>query len=88
MDKDYRERYKRIGESEWFKKHYEGKSLGDVSDIEEVENLLNRMTEMMVEIAGVPKGMMEISETPVASMTRDVISDYARGWFKDLEHDK
>ena len=30
--KDYRERYKRIGESEWFKKHYDGKSIGDMFD--------------------------------------------------------
>lgn len=26
--KDYKERYKRIGESEWFKTHYHGKSVG------------------------------------------------------------
>lgn len=32
---DYRERYKRIGESEWFKKHYEDKSLGDTEEIKE-----------------------------------------------------
>ena len=31
---DYRERYKRIGESENFKKHYEGKSLGEVIEID------------------------------------------------------
>ena len=30
--KDYRERYKKLGESEWFKKHYEGKSLGDCTN--------------------------------------------------------
>lgn len=30
----YRERYKRIGESEWFKEHYDGKSLGETIEIE------------------------------------------------------
>ena len=30
--KNYRERYKKLGESEWFKKHYEGKSLGDCTN--------------------------------------------------------
>ena len=29
---NYRERYKRIGESDWFKEHYAGKSLGEVMD--------------------------------------------------------
>lgn len=33
--KNYRERYKRISESEWFKKHYEDKSLGET--IEEAD---------------------------------------------------
>lgn len=33
-DKKYSERYKRIGESEWFKKHYEDKSLGETIEIE------------------------------------------------------
>ena len=28
--KSYRERYKSIGESDWFKEHYEGKSLGEI----------------------------------------------------------
>jgi len=32
---DYKERYKRIGESEWFNKHYKGKSLGDTIKIKE-----------------------------------------------------
>lgn len=32
---DYKERYKRIGESEWFKKHYENKSLGDIEEVKE-----------------------------------------------------
>ena len=32
--KSYRERYKRIGESENFKKHYEDKSLGECQNIE------------------------------------------------------
>ena len=31
---DYRERYKRIGESENFKKHYEGKSLGEIIEFD------------------------------------------------------
>lgn len=31
--KSYRERYKRLGESEWFNKHYNNKSLGEVEDI-------------------------------------------------------
>ena len=31
--KNYKERYKKIGESEWFKKHYENKSIGDIIDI-------------------------------------------------------
>lgn len=31
--KSYRERYKRIGESEWFNKHYNNKSLGEVIEI-------------------------------------------------------
>lgn len=29
---DYRERYKRLAESEWFKQHYGGKSVGDSFD--------------------------------------------------------
>ena len=34
-NKKYRERYKRIGESEWFKEHYENKSLGETIEIED-----------------------------------------------------
>ena len=30
--KSYRERYKRLSESDWFKEHYEGKTLGEVID--------------------------------------------------------
>lgn len=33
---DYKERYRRIGESEWFKQHYDGKSLGDSFDAGDV----------------------------------------------------
>lgn len=36
--KDYKERYKRIGESEWFKEHYDHKSLGEV--IEVIDDLI------------------------------------------------
>jgi hypothetical protein len=32
---DYRERYKRISESEWFKKHYDDKSLGYTEEVKE-----------------------------------------------------
>ena len=38
--KSYRERYKRIGESEWFNEHYENKSLGETIEIED-ENECN-----------------------------------------------
>ena len=31
--KSYRDRYKRIGQSEWFNKHYNNKSLGEVTEI-------------------------------------------------------
>ena len=31
--KSYRDRYKRLGESEWFNKHYNNKSLGEVAEI-------------------------------------------------------
>lgn len=30
---NYKERYEHLGESEWFKKHYEDKSLGEVIEI-------------------------------------------------------
>ena len=33
--KDFRERYKRISKSEWFKKAYDGKSIGEVIPIVE-----------------------------------------------------
>ena len=32
---DYKERYKHISESEWFKKHYDDKSLGDTEEVKE-----------------------------------------------------
>lgn len=30
MSKDYRERYNRLAETEWFQKHYNDKSLGEI----------------------------------------------------------
>ena len=31
--KSYRDRYKKLGKSQWFNKHYNNKSLGEVSEI-------------------------------------------------------
>lgn len=31
--KSYRDRYKKLGQSQWFNKHYNNKSLGEVSEI-------------------------------------------------------
>lgn len=33
---DYKERYRRIAESEWFKQHYDGKPIGDSFDAGDV----------------------------------------------------
>ena len=33
--KDYRDRYKRLSKSKWFKNTYQGKSLGEIITIEE-----------------------------------------------------
>ena len=35
-ERSYRERYKRIANSNWFNKHYNNKSLGEVISIEEI----------------------------------------------------
>lgn len=50
----YRERYGRIGESKWFNKHYDNKSLGETMEIEEAKNnmpmsLKNDMLDSAVE---------------------------------------
>lgn len=33
-DKSYKERYQRLADSEWFKEHYEDKSLGEIIEEE------------------------------------------------------
>ena len=43
--KDYRKRYERIGKSEWFKKAYENKSLGETIEITD-EALTNVFSEI------------------------------------------
>ena len=41
MKRSFRELYKRIAESEWFKKAYYGKSLGDFIPIDNCSNNKN-----------------------------------------------
>lgn len=43
-----RDRYKKIGESEWFKKHYQDKPIGETIDI--LEDIVNNQKEMTAKV--------------------------------------
>lgn len=51
VSKDYRERYKRIAESEQFKKTHEGMSIGDIVPVEGEESLSEDLEKIVEEIA-------------------------------------
>lgn len=56
MSKDYRERYKNIAQSDWFKEHYENSSTNVVAEEPQYQNgslekfLLNKLKEIEDEL--------------------------------------
>lgn len=68
---NYRERYKRIGESEWFKEHYEGKSLGEVIDeiIDNAEPMPGEFREL------VEKNFWDLAEGTEKPITSQAVDD-------------
>ena len=71
---DYKERYKQIAESDWFKKHYEGKSLGNV--IEGEMEVVKRTSKGV--LANMVKNMDEesLDKTRRSMLTKDEYTDY------------
>ena len=58
--KDYRERYKRIAESEWFKKAYHNKSIGEIIPIEDEIKAFGNMKKLAESQEDVPEDIQEI----------------------------